>query len=126
MKNKSQKSIPQCKKMLHYVMFGYQVHKLMKIGETEMPNSDTRTDHKAFADLPNGCKYFAKFQWIFNQLYGTIHVNLSQSWKKFKTSNICHYSTILSSYVWENTWLLYKSYWDELDVIDQGHSKRIV
>ena len=30
---------------------------------------------------------------------------------------------IFSPCVWENNGLLNKSYWDELDIIDQGHSK---
>ena len=30
---------------------------------------------------------------------------------------------ILSPYVWENNGLLNKNYWDDLDIIDQGHSK---
>ena len=37
-----------------------------------------------------------------------------------------HYSTtflILSPYVWERNGLLNQNYWDDFDIIDQGHSK---
>ena len=50
--------------------------------------------------------------------------------KKVKTSNI--YDTIplicfnLSQCVWENNGLLNKNYWNDLDSINQGHSKGII
>ena len=47
--------------------------------------------------------------------------------KNVITSNISGTMTpiffILSPYVWENNGLLNKNYWDDLDIIDQGHSK---
>ena len=46
--------------------------------------------------------------------------------EKVKTSNISGtmplIKFILSPYVWKN-WLLNKNYWDDLGIIDQGHSK---
>ena len=46
--------------------------------------------------------------------------------EKVKTSNISgimlQIFLILSPYVWEDNELLTKSYWDDLDIIDQGHS----
>ena len=47
--------------------------------------------------------------------------------KQWKPSNISGTIQpiffILSPYVWKNNWLLNKNYWDDLDIIDQGHSK---
>ena len=47
-------------------------------------------------------------------------------WKNVKTLNISgtmpQIFFILSPCVWENE-ILNKNYWDDLDIIDQGHSK---
>ena len=47
------------------------------------------------------------------------------AWKKFKKIDyLCIVPPIffiLSRYVWENNGLLNKNYWDDLEVIDQGH-----
>ena len=47
--------------MLHYVMFGYKANKLLNKGDTENPNSDTRTSNKPFADLAKAVNILKNF-----------------------------------------------------------------